>query len=196
MDELDIVAESMSIQLFQPQLNSNIELYRYHSSDLAIEITNFSHSKVNQWHQDVKFAFSNVTDLLPFVTTSLTNGSYEADTKYGLILLLIHNSISASILQNLFNSKHTFLQDVNLYVVTVGEASISLSMDYRDIFPAGTKYANIRDIDHVPMYSMDIFSDICPGRHILYLDYFQLNLSADLVKGVFGHSSTFYAIKI
>ena len=157
----------MSIQLFQPQLNSNIGLYRYHLPDLGIKVTQFSHSKVNQWSQSVNFAIKNVSGLLPFVTSTLTNGSYEADTKFGLILLLKHKSTTSSILQNLLNSTHTYLKGINLYIITVGVTSSSLSVDYRDMFPAGTKYANIRDMDHVAMYSMDIFKDICPGTHIL-----------------------------
>ena len=165
--DLNTVADIVALQLFQPQLNSNIQLYRYHLPDnqitVKVERTIFSHSKVNQWSR-IQSANTNVTNLLPFITMSLTHGSYQADTNFGLILLLKHKS-TTPILQNLFNSKHTYLKGINLYIVSVGVTSSSLSVDYRDMFPAGTKYANIRDINHVALYSMDIFSDICPGRY-------------------------------
>ena len=168
--ELNTVADTVALQLFQPQLNSNIQLYRYHLPDnqitVKVERTIFSHSKVNQWSR-IQSANTNVTNLLPFITMSLTHGSYQADTNFGLILLLKHKSTNPSILQDLFNSKHTYLKGVNLYIVSVGVTSNLFSVDYRDMFPAGTKYANIRDINHVAIYSMDIFNDICPGRYRL-----------------------------
>ena len=172
---LDLVAETMALQLIQPQPNSNVDLYRYHifekqitvKVNLTAEITTFSHSKINQWSQDVTLAMKTITDFLPFVTTSLTNGSYDAETTFGIVLLVKHRSQTSSVLRSIFKFDHTFLKGVNLYVVDVGGSSESLSMDYQDTFPTAAKYADLWDVHNVATYSMDIFRDICPGKQVL-----------------------------
>ena len=132
--------------------------------NLSVAITHFSHSKMKQWSKDVQFVKKTITDFLPFITTSLTNGSNTADVIFGLILLLKHETKTSLLHQALLNTNHAFLKRINLYIVTVGVSNKALPMDYRDMLPAGTKFANIRDMDHVAIFSMEIFKDLCPGR--------------------------------
>ena len=173
---LDAVAETMALQLFRPKMNSNIsniDLYRYEvwekeitiKINVSVDITSFSPTRINQFSQNVKFGAKDITDFLPFVITSLKDGSSAAGTTFGIILLVEYEPQTSAILRKMFKFDHTLLNDVDLYMVTIGGTNKPLSMDYQDIFPVGTKYANIRDVRHVSVYSIDIFKDICPGKY-------------------------------
>ena len=192
---LDAVAETMALQLFRPQMNSNIsniDLYRYEvwekeitiKINVSVDITSFSPTRINQFSQNVKFGAKDVTDFLPFVITSLKDGSSAAGTTFGIILL--HEPQTSAILRKMFKFDHTLLNDVDLYMVTIGGTNKPLSMDYQDIFPVGTKYANILDVRHVSVYSIDIFKDICPGKHAPLI---KINISLPVRKKLLYYAS-------